>query len=74
VNCSSVVNDLDHGMPFWPKSVYEDSVLIDFYPAIEFLDYFHTKMDDQNRPEEMKDLINTLNANDNPVVMLAKQS
>lgn len=73
VNCTSVINDLNDGMPFWPKSVYKDSVLIDFCPAIEFLDYFQTHPDNPDRPEELKDLINTLDENDNPIIILASQ-
>jgi hypothetical protein len=74
LNCTSVLNDLDDGIPFWPKSVYKDSVLIDFYPAIEFLDYFQNQLDNPSRPKALKDLINTLDENDNPVVILVKQS
>lgn len=73
VNCTSVINDLDHGMPFWPQSVYKDSVLIDFYPAIEFLEYFQTNTDDQGRPEFLKKLIKGVDVNDNPIVIFASQ-
>lgn len=73
VNCTSVINDLDNGMPFWPKSVYKDSVLIDFYPAIEFLEYFQTNFSDSERSDDLNDLINRVNVNDNPIVILACQ-
>jgi hypothetical protein len=73
VNCTSVVNDLDGGIPFWPKSVYEDSVLIDFYPAIEFLEYFLTNTFNREWPESLEKLIKSVNENDNPVVILATQ-
>jgi len=71
VNCNSVVNDLDDGIPFWPKSVYKDSVLIDFYPAIEFLEYFQTNPSDSERSDDLNDLISRVNVNDNPIVILA---
>jgi len=73
VNCTSVINDLDDGMPFWPKSIYKDSVLIDFYPAIEFLEYFQTNTDDQGRPEFLEKLIRSVDVNDNPIVILTSQ-
>lgn len=74
VNCTSIINDLDNGMSFWPKSVYKDSVLIDFYPAIEFLEYFQTNTDDQGRSEYLNDLINKVNDNDNPIVIIAGEN
>jgi len=73
VNCTSVINDLDDGMPFWPKSVYNDTVLIDFYPAIEFLEYFETNSNDQGRPESLYNLINRVNVNDNPIIIFTRR-
>jgi len=71
VNCTSVINDLDHGISFWPKSIYKDSVLIDFLPAIEFLEYFETNPEDQRRSANLKYLLGKVNENDNPIVILA---
>jgi len=72
VTSTSIINDLDNGMPFWPKSMYKDSVLIDFYPAIEFLEFFQTHPDIPGRPQELKNLIKTMDENDNPILVTIK--
>jgi len=74
VNCTSIINDLDNGWPFWPKSVYKDSVLIDYCPAIEFLEYFQANTDDQRRTESLKYLIKSVDENDNPIIILTNRS
>jgi len=73
-SCDSLTNDLDGGIPIWPESIYKDSLLIDFYPAIEFLEFFQTHPENPGRTQELNDLINTLDENDNPVVILASHA
>jgi len=73
LNCTSVINDLDNGVPFWPRGVYKDSILIDFYPSIEFLEYFETNSDTIGRSETLNELIGKLEENDNPIVALTRQ-
>lgn len=37
LNKNGFINNLDNGNPFWPKYVYNDSILVDFQSAYKFL-------------------------------------
>jgi len=71
VNCATIYNDLDYGMPFWPQGIFNDSILIDFHEAIDFLEYFQTNSDTSKRTVYLNNLIDSLDENDNPIVILA---
>lgn len=45
---NSLKNDIDGGIPFWPKYIYNDSILVDYYGANSFLNQF-SKVDSKQQ-------------------------
>ncbi len=70
-NSYGFVNDIDNGLPFVPKYKMNDNTYIDFAEAFEL----KTKILGENSKSpsnELLELANSLNENDNPVLMLVK--
>jgi hypothetical protein len=62
-------NDIDGGLPFWPKYITSSGELVDYYQAFEFIAAFEGK---ENIPEDVKAILKDLKDDDNPVVAIAK--
>lgn len=72
-------NDLDGGIPFWPKYIYSDSILVDFYDASSFLniigkrDYEQQKVKYGDKYIQVDKLANILDNLANPVLTILHQ-
>lgn len=70
-NSSGFVNDIDNGPSFIPKYRINDNLYIDYVEALNF----KTKILDEafdSQSDNLLKLANSLNENDNPVLMLVK--
>lgn len=60
-------NDLDNGIPFWPKFVFNDSILVTHIEAFKFLDLTKPNLDHENKFEKIRQ---GLNETSNPVIII----
>ena len=62
-------NNIDGGLPFWPKSITSRDEMITYYHADEFIEAFQGKED---APKEVKAILKDLKEDeDNPVIAIA---
>lgn len=61
-------NDLDNGIPFWPKFISSTAEMVDFYQAYQFIENAQktTKPD-----KSFLNFLNNINEDDNPIVIIA---
>lgn len=75
INGTGLTNDIDHGVPFWPKFVSNDTIFIDYEDAyvlkMKVLENQST-LTLQDKKNKLLELANSLTENDNPVLMLVK--
>jgi len=77
---ASLINDIDGGIDFWPRAAVNDSIV--YMPVLphqimneEFRDEISTKtFTDEAKRNELLEMINDLNENDNPILMVVKLS
>jgi hypothetical protein len=62
-------NDIDEGLPFWPKYISTKGEMITYYQPYEFMEAFQNKKD---IPEDVKAILKDLKEDDNPIVAIAK--
>jgi hypothetical protein len=69
-------NDIDGGIPFWPKYIYSDSILVDYYGANGFLnkigkvDSKQQKVKYGDKYIQLEKLLNILDNLANPVLII----
>lgn len=72
------INDLNGGDTFWPTIIFQDSIMVGSQEAFEFKDYVRSEAFKNSTPKypekkkELERLANSLDENDNPVLMLVK--
>lgn len=72
------INDIDGGIPFWPKGVARPNELYDYISPIilkrllknDFFETIPVKNKEQNK--QLKDALNNCNISDNPIIFIAK--
>ena len=75
---AGLINDLDGGLPFWPRDYTSDNELIDIWQAYqmkEFLTeaYFAAhEIKDPQAHQKLKELLKILKDDDNPVLVIGK--
>ncbi|MDR3219421.1 MAG: 6-bladed beta-propeller [Dysgonamonadaceae bacterium] len=62
-------NDIDAGLPFWPKYITTQGEMVTYYRADEFMEAFQNREDTS---EEVKAILKDLKEDDNPVIAIAK--
>ena len=73
-----LINDLDGGLPFWPKYYTSGNELVDIWQAYEMKDllterYFAAhEIRNPQAHQKLKELLSNLHYEDNPVVVIAK--
>jgi hypothetical protein len=73
---NSFKNDLDGVIPFWPKKIYQDSILVDYTSAFKLLKFINTKLINVpndtgiNNLDQLEELKNKLTDISNPVLMV----
>lgn len=67
INCTTITNDIDGGLPLWPKYNYNDSILVASQNAYEVIDQLKS-----STSGKVNSTLSDLDANDNPVLVFAK--
>jgi hypothetical protein len=71
-------NDLDGGIPFWPRYVYNDNTLVDYIDAFKLLKRINEIQDSNSQdkeakiPQQLEMLSKQLTENSNPVLIVLK--
>jgi hypothetical protein len=66
-----IQNDLDSGLPFWPKHVINNSTLVSYLDAYKIIEFKQTPTNAQTAFCKLE-RIEKIKENDNPVLMLVK--
>lgn len=62
-------NDIDNGIPFWPKSASSSGEMIDYHQTYKFIEY----AEQLNQSDtSFKSVLNVISEDDNPVVVIVK--
>jgi hypothetical protein len=75
---NSFNNDIDGGPSFWPKYIYNDSILVDFIYADKFLKFINEKQSirpkekENRKPGQLEMLGKQLTETSNPVLIILK--
>ena len=71
---NGLVNDIDMGLPFWPKYIYNDSILVDKTDALKLIKRIKEIKSSNNGSlkGELKTLEKNLTENSNPVLMVLR--
>ncbi len=66
------INDLDGGVPFWPKSIINDSLMVDFADAYDLIKSYKDKnmASKPSQPANIESVIKKLTETSNPVIMI----
>ena len=73
-----LINDLDGGLPFWPKYYTSDNELIDIWQVYDMKEYFTDayfaahEIKNPQAHQKLKELLKNVDEYDNPVVVIAK--
>lgn len=73
-----LINDIDGGPNFWPKTIENDSTLVSWIDAIQFKKYIASDTFKNAKPryaekkKELEKLANKLKETDNPVLMMVR--
>ena len=73
-----LINDLDGGMSFWPRHYTSDNELVDIWQSYEMKEiltenYFAAhEIKNPQAHQKLKELLNNLDWEDNPVIVIAK--
>jgi hypothetical protein len=71
-------NDIDGGIRFWPKYIYNDNILVDYVDAFKFLNMINSKASNSLKEEstyhidQLEILKKNLNETSNPVLIVLK--
>lgn len=71
-NCPFLTNDIDSGMPFWPKFIDNDTLLVDVQYSYRIIDRFQSNSAKSDKSEKFLKLADSLNEKDNPVLVFVK--
>ena len=72
------INDFDNGIDFWPAGVFHDSLMVYYSEAFELKSHVTSNAFRNSNPlcpvekKKLEQLVNSLNENDNPVLMIVK--
>jgi len=71
-----LINDIDGGIPFWPRSSYKDEYLISLVDPLVLLDFESAIGDEslfnKSHREKLDILMKNVDPEGNPIVMLVK--
>ncbi len=76
---NAFINDLDGGLPFWPRYIYDDNILVDQADALSLIKKINelrqTGSPEKGAgiPEQLELLSNQLTENSNPVLIVLKR-
>lgn len=68
---NKLINDLDGGLPFWPRWV-SDGVLINYFNPYELIDYYEKTKGEITHSSDFVHLLKNLKETDNPVIVFVE--
>jgi len=78
LNEKGIINDLNGGLPFFPRYYAGNNIVVDMWDATKMKEtlteeYFASRpIKDQQAHQKLRDLLDNLHEDDNPVVVIAK--
>jgi hypothetical protein len=63
-----LVNDIDNGIPFWPKYISSNNEFVDYFQSFDFIEYAEKT---PNADDSFKKLLKEVNEDDNPIIIIA---
>jgi len=63
-------NDIDGGIPFWPETIINDSIMVDFADAYDLINSYKKDVKGTERSAHLENIINNLTETSNPVIMI----
>ena len=63
-----LVNDIDNGIPFWPKYISSNNEFVDYFQSFDFIEYAEKI---PNADDSFKKLLKEVNEDDNPIIIIA---
>lgn len=63
-------NDIDGGIPFWPETIINDSIMVDFTDAYDLINSYKKDVKGTERSAHLENIINNLTETSNPVIMI----
>lgn len=69
INCTFFLNDIDSGLPFWPKFTDNDSYLINIYQPYEIINLLRPNLKKADLSEKFMRIANNVKIGDNPIVV-----
>jgi hypothetical protein len=64
-------NDIDGGLQFWPRYIYNDNTMVDYVDALRFLSMLK-KRENNNRSDQLEILEKNLTETSNPIIIVLK--
>jgi len=64
-------NDIDGGLQFWPRYIYNDNTMVDYVDAFKFLSMLK-KRENNNRNDKLEILKKNLTETSNPIIIVLK--
>jgi hypothetical protein len=71
---NNIVNDIDGGLSFWPRYIYNDSILVDYIDAYKLVPMIHDKQSKNltNKNAFQDEKFNSLSETSNPILIILK--
>jgi hypothetical protein len=63
-----LVNDIDYGIPFWPKYVSSNGEMVDYHQSYRFIEYAEKL---PNPDDSFKTILENIDGEDNPIIIIA---
>ncbi len=71
---NSFDNDIDGGMPFWPKQIINDNIMIDHIDAFDLISYAKdNQTGNKIESKQLKEVVEKLTETSNPVLIVLKK-
>ncbi|MCK4465010.1 MAG: 6-bladed beta-propeller [Bacteroidales bacterium] len=68
IYCPYLINNIDEGMPFWPKYIHNNTVLIYILYPFQIIEHSKSNLTTTNKSDKFIRLANNLKENDNPIL------
>ena len=63
-----LVNDIDNGLPFWPKYISSENEYVDYFQAFDFIEKANKI---PNPDDSLKKFLESVDEEDNPIIIIA---
>lgn len=67
---NSFTNDIDAGISFWPKTIINDSIMVDFADAYDLIKSYKKEAKGTEQSAQLENIMKNLTETSNPVIMI----